>query len=561
MSLQDTKNGLYAYYTKYEIKRALKYYVPTHCQNIAPTLENNPDNQFAFVTRQLLIPFFINRNIKDSMYRDKFYIILAEAGMGKTTFMLNLYTKYAEKLEGTDYQIKIFPLSFPNAMEQVEKIPVEERPNTILLLDAFDEDSEAIKAHQKRLHYILQKVADFKEVVFTCRTQFFPREEEDSDETGLLKFRYKENTYQFRKLYLSPFNEEDIKTYLKKNYSFFNILKRKKAEKIVLHSPNLMVRPMLLRYIDDLIKSRDNYSSTYQIYTELIAKWIEREVQRRGTNKEKYRRDLYKFSREVAIDMYTHRKRRGGFVITDDELKVLAEQNNVDLGTLELKTRALLHMNTLHQCTFAHKSILEYFLVTEAFYNLQFAKQLDLTDLEQGEQLREEMFFEKAKSLFGRYKTYDSGKSRDFVNIKPTELEKIKHAALLKIDAHDVQVLRTFKSLGLLQINDIRIDVDQLDQFLYQNKLDLSEKGLTQISDLQFLTNLEKLDLSNNQIVDLTPLKNLKRLKQLNLYSNQVKDVSILNELPSLEEVNIQENPIDPHTSGNLNGSYAEATL
>jgi hypothetical protein len=360
---------------------------------------------------------------------------------------------------------------------------------------------------------------------------------------------------------LSPFNEEDIKTYLKKNYSFFNILKRKKAEKIVLHSPNLMVRPMLLRYIDDLIKSRDNYSSTYQIYTELIAKWIEREVQRRGTNKEKYRRDLYKFSREVAIDMYTHRKRRGGFVITDDELKVLAEQNNVDLGTLELKTRALLHMNTLHQCTFAHKSILEYFLVTEAFYNLQFAKQLDLTDLEQGEQLREEMFFEKAKSLFGRYKTYDSGKSRDFVNIKPAELEKIKHAALLKIDAHDVQVLRTFKSLGLLQINDIRIDVDQLDQFLYQNKLDLSEKGLTQISDLQFLTNLEKLDLSNNQIVDLTPLKNLKRLKQLNLYSNQVKDVSILNELPSLEEVNIQENPIDPHTSGNLNGSYAEATL
>ena len=556
MSLQETKNGLYAYYTKFEIKRALKYYVPTHCQNIAPTLENNPDNQFAFVTRQLLIPFFINRNIKDSMYRDKFYIILAEAGMGKTTFMLNLYTKYAEKLANTDYQIKIFPLSFPNAMEQVETIPVEERPNTILLLDAFDEDSEAIKAHQKRLHYILQKVADFKEVVFTCRTQFFPREEEDSGETGILKFKYKENTYQFRKLYLSPFNEEDIKAYLKKNYSFLNILKRRKAEKIVLHSPNLMVRPMLLRYIDDLIKSRDNYSSTYQIYTELIAKWIEREVQRRGTNKEKYRRDLYKFSREVAIDMYTHRKLRGGFVITDDELKILAEKNNVDLGTLELKTRALLHMNTLHQCTFAHKSILEYFLVTEAFYNLQFAKQLDITDLEQGEQLREEMFFEKAKSLFGRYKTYDSGKSKDFVNIKPAELEKIKHAALLKIDAHDVQVLRTFKSLGLLQINDIHIDVEQLDQFLYQNRLNLSSRGLTQISDLQFLTNLETLDLSNNKITDLTPLKNLKRLKRLNLHTNKIKDASILSELSSLIEINIQSNPLK---SGNVNGSLQAA--
>lgn len=551
MSLQETKDELLAYYTKYEIRRALKYYVPTHCQNVAPTLENNPENQFAFVTQQPLIPFFINRNIKDSMYRDKFYIILAEAGMGKTTFMLNLYTKYTEKLQGTNYQIKIFPLSFPNAMEQVEKIPQEERPNTILLLDAFDEDNEAIKAHQKRLHHILQKVANFKEVVFTCRTQFFPREEEDSGETGMLKFKYQENSYQFRKLYLSPFNEDDIKTYLKKKYTFLNIFKRKKAEKIVLHSPNLMVRPMLLRYIDDLIKNRDNYSSTYQIYTELIAKWIEREVQRRPANKEKYRRDLYKFSREVAIDMYTYRKRRGGFVITDDELKVLAERNHVNLGTLELKTRALLHMNTLHQCTFAHKSILEYFLVTEAFYNLQFAKQLDLTDLEQGEQLRDEMYFEKAKSLFGRYKTYDSSKSKDFANIKASELEKIKHAALIKIDTHDIQVLRTFKSLGLIQVNEIQIGVEQLDQFLYQNRLDLSSKGLKQIGDLQFLTNLEDLDLSNNEIVNLMPLKNLKKLRRLNLNSNQIKDIGVLAGLSNLIELDVQDNPLD---AGKING-------
>ena len=561
MSLQETKDWLFSYYTKFEIRRALKYYVPTHCQNIAPTLENNTDNDFAFVTRQLLIPFFINRNIENSMYRDKFYIILAEAGMGKTTFMINLYTQYAQKLAGTNYQIKIFPLSFPNAMEQVEKIPLKDRPNTILLLDAFDEDSEAIKAHQKRLHYILQKVGDFKEVVFTCRTQFFPREEEDSGEVGVLRFKYKEHTYEFRKLYLSPFNEADIKTYLKKNYNFLNIMKRKKAEKIVLHSPNLMIRPMLLRYIDDLIKSRDNYSSTYQIYTELIAKWIEREVQRRPSEKEKYRRELYKFSREVAIDMYTHRKRRGGFVISDDELKVLAENNNVDLGTLELKTRALLHMNTLHQCTFAHKSILEYFLVTETFYNLEFAQQLDLTDLEQGEQLRDEMFYEKAKSLFGRYKTYDSNKSKDFAYIKMNELEKVKHAALIKIDPHDVQVLRTFNSLGLLQINEIQIGVEQLDEFLYQNRLDLSSKGLVNIGDLQFLTNLEDLDLSNNNITNLTPLKNLKRLRKLNLNSNQVTDISVLAELSNLVELDIQGNPLDARNLDGFNSPSLQLTV
>ncbi|OJJ15186.1 hypothetical protein BKI52_39670 [marine bacterium AO1-C] len=539
MNVQNVFEHLNPYYSRQEVKKALKNYVPTHCQNIPPSLANDPQNQHAFVTRQKLIPFFINRDLSNSKHRDKFYIILAEAGMGKTTFMINLYAHYMEKLKGTDYQIKLIPMGYPNVLREVLHVSNPERPRTILLLDAFDEDQEAIKGHQKRLHFILQQVGNFKEVVLTCRTQFFPQKEEYSDEIGVLKFRYEEKNYHFRKLYLSPFNPEDIKLYLKKNYGIFSLVKRKKAEKIVLHSPNLMVRPMLLRYIDDLIKSRDHYSSTYQIYSELIARWIDREVQRRQKDPEKYRKDLYKFSKEVAIDMYNQRKKRGAMIISDDELKVIAENNNVDLGTLELKTRTLLHMNSLHQCTFAHKSILEYFLVTEAFYNPSFAQKLDLSELEQGELFREEILFEKAKSLFGRYKTYDSNKSKEFLNIKPNDIEKVSQVALIKIDPHDMQVLRIFKSLGFLQINDIQIDIDQLDHFLYKNRLDLSSKGLRQINDLQFLSNLESLDLSNNQIVDVTPLKKLKRLKYLNLRDNLVKNADDLYELPNLQSLTV----------------------
>ncbi|HAS43905.1 MAG TPA: hypothetical protein DCS93_25740 [Microscillaceae bacterium] len=535
MNIQNVFEHLNPYYSRQEVKKALKNYVPTHCQNIPPGLENTSENQCAFVTRQKLIPFFINRDLSNSIYRDKYYIILAEAGMGKTTFMINLYAHYMEKLKGTGFQIKLIPMSYPNVLREVLHVSSPERPRTILLLDAFDEDQEAIKGHQKRLHYILQQVSDFKEVVLTCRTQFFPQKEEYSDETGVLKFRYEDKQYHFRKLYISPFNPGDIKLYLKKNYGIFSLNKRKKAEKIVLHSPNLMVRPMLLRYIDDLIKSRDYYSTTYQIYSELIARWIDREVQRRPAKQEKYREDLYKFSKEVAIDMYHQRKKRGAMIISDDELKVIAEKNNVDLGTLELKTRTLLHMNSLHQCTFAHKSILEFFLVTEAFYNPQFAEKLDLSELEQGELLREEVLFEKAKSLFGRYKTYDSNRSKEFINIKPQDIEKISQVALIKIDPHDIQVLRIFKSLGFLQINDIQIGIDQLDHFLYRNRLDLSSKGLKQVNDLQFLSNLESLDLSNNQIMDITPLKKLKHLKYLNLRDNQVKNADDLQDLPNLQ--------------------------
>jgi len=47
-----------------------------------------------------------------------------------------------------------------------------------------DMDLEAIKDHQKRLNEILSKVHKFREIVMTCRTQFFPSEKEEPDRTG-----------------------------------------------------------------------------------------------------------------------------------------------------------------------------------------------------------------------------------------------------------------------------------------------------------------------------------------------------------------------------------------
>lgn len=495
MNIQSIFEYLNPYYSLQEIKKALKNYVPTHCQNVAPSLDRNFQNQCAFATRQKLIPFFINRNLSNSVYRDKYYIILAEAGMGKTTLMINLYARYMKKLKDTNYQVKLFPMGYPDVLREVLYTPNRERANTILLLDAFDEDQEAMKTHQKRLHFILQKVSDFKEVVFTCRTQFFPKQEEDSDEMGVLKFKHKDNEYRFRKLYISPFNNGDIKLYLKKNYSIFNLAKRRKAEKIVLHSPSLMVRPMLLHYIDDLIKSQDYYSSTYQVYAELITKWIDREVQNSPRDQEKYRENLYKFSKEVAVNMYNERERRGGLLISDDELKVLAKKHQIDLSTLELKTRTLLHMNAT-QCTFAHQSILEYFLVTEAFDNPRFAQEMDVLELEQGASLRREMLFEKSKALLGHYKTHNSDKRRKFAHIKLGEIEKVKQAVLTKVNFQGIQALSIFKNLELLQIGGIQIEVDQLDHFLDKKRPALHPKALSPDYDGQFL--------SNEQLVDIT---------------------------------------------------------
>ena len=85
-------------------------------------------------------------------------------------------------------------MGYPNILEDIEK--VKDKENTILLLDAFDEDLEAIKDHPKRLNEILSKVHKFREIVITCRTQFFPSEKEEPDSIQhLVKFHQKPYLY------------------------------------------------------------------------------------------------------------------------------------------------------------------------------------------------------------------------------------------------------------------------------------------------------------------------------------------------------------------------------
>ena len=55
---------LHPFFTPVEIKKATQYYIPTKCQNIAPSKENEPGQTHAFATREKIIPFFINQAFK-----------------------------------------------------------------------------------------------------------------------------------------------------------------------------------------------------------------------------------------------------------------------------------------------------------------------------------------------------------------------------------------------------------------------------------------------------------------------------------------------------------------
>ena len=75
-------------------------------------------------------------------------------------------------------------------------------------------------------------------------------------------------------------------------------------------------------------------------------------------------------------------------------------------------------------------------------------------------------------------------------------------------------------------------------------RLDLPERGLTDVSPLAAFTGLEVLDLHGNAVVDVWPLGALAKLRRLDLSHNRVEDVSALAGLQGLEVLLLDGNRV-----------------
>jgi formylglycine-generating enzyme required for sulfatase activity len=233
--------------------------------------------------------------------------------------------------------------------------------DTVLLLDAFDEDTEATRYHVRRLGEILERTRRFNRVVITCRTQFFPRDEEIPVETGIIKVGPRQAgegpQLTFYKIYLSPFTDGQVREYLKRRFPVWRRSRRRQARGIVKKIPNLAVRPMLLAYVDDLIGTGRPFENSYQIYAEMVDAWLERE--RRMVGDKEALRD---FSNRLAVDLFLHRQERGGERIPHRDVEPLAAKLGIKLAGWQLTGRSLLNRDAEGNYKFAHRSVLEFLL-------------------------------------------------------------------------------------------------------------------------------------------------------------------------------------------------------
>ncbi len=379
----------------FTVKKALIYYIPTHGQSTSPARQDEPAFTHRYdVSRKALISHFLKTAFNEKRENDRFYLIIADSGMGKTTFMINLYVRYHAFFNfRRNQKMKLLRLGDHRTLDQIRSIKPEEAPHTILLLDALDEDPNILprgqeneeQAFRRRVDEIMEATQDFSEVVITCRTQYFPGQEDDPFELRLRRPDEK-GYYTFNKIYLSPFTLPEAKQYLNHVYgrlglwnfdpltrqlTIWNVDKKRRALEIVQEAPKLVVRPMLLSYIRDLVNSGKKFQHLTDTYETLIDCWLEREAEKRvgRADHQAFKENLRRYAQQTAVALFYTWKDEKRLWLNKAETVAIAQENAIELRPDQITGQSLLTCDALGNWKFAHKSIMEYLLSREAIQN------------------------------------------------------------------------------------------------------------------------------------------------------------------------------------------------
>lgn len=337
------------------IERSIRYYIRPFCQSQDPA--GGADSLLIHPVQNKL--FATLDNILDSSGRERYFFLLADSGMGKSSALINYYVRHLHRWR-KKYKLAVVPLGMPNADDKIAAIPDKE--NTVLFLDALDEDTLAMVDYVERIRLLIKATSDFPRVLITCRTQFFNKDEEIPKETGVLKIYDRElgegAEYRFVRIYLTPFTDKQVKSYLRRRYPLWYWRKRKQAFKLVTKIPQLTARPMILAHIGSLLDTKRDFNYSFEVYEEMVNAWIARE---KGFVEDSDQ--LRRFSELLAVDLFLNRANRGGEIITKAEIKHLAQQWGITIHEDKLSGRGLLNRDAIGNFKFAHRSIMEHLFI------------------------------------------------------------------------------------------------------------------------------------------------------------------------------------------------------
>ena len=348
------KYSLALSFTSQDFHDASKDYIVPYCSNVDPS---NAEDLRHSVSIKVPIYGALDTEIQSTDGK-RHIMLLADSGMGKTTFLLN----YLLREEGRKNKktMAVVSLNRKDSIDQIKNI--ENQRDTILLLDALDEDTEAIESFETRMDEIVNTAANYKAVVMTCRTQFFSQDSAIPKQTGLLKVgsnRAGASTmHEWKTLYLVPFDEAQIQSYIKKAIPFYRFTDRSKAKKIVSQISELAVRPMLLTQIPELVAAKAEAHNLWELYEFMVQQWALREQSWIPPE------TLKTLSKKIAVNLVLNRGTRGSERISQQELLELISISKESIDGWKLTSRSLLNRDSAGNIKFAHRSIMEYCFIT-----------------------------------------------------------------------------------------------------------------------------------------------------------------------------------------------------
>ena len=365
-------------------------FIQTKFQNYPPNDYPDPHDSL-IVSSELLIEKFLEKIlIRKNTNRD-LYCVLGGSGMGKTTFAIHLFKEYVWKYkkESLPFEISFFSLSDDSVIEKINGI--ENQTDHVLILDALDESSQAAKNFASYIDKLEKAIKDFRIVIITCRTQFFKTEEEELKESKLRNYGINKGFRTYNRQYISPLADKDIADYIDKKYPFRLLMpstyknkkKREKAKLIIRSSGNIMVRPLMLSYIDSLLGESNDIVTTNDMYQHLISSWIGREADMisGADERTKIKDAIWSLSQKLAVNLYKNRRRRNGYYIASAEFDQFKAVNDYDRIDYSFDSRSLVNRNSSGDIKFAHKSFLEFFLAKEKWEHPDFSIDFEGMDM------------------------------------------------------------------------------------------------------------------------------------------------------------------------------------
>lgn len=342
-------------------KRLAQFYVEPNCQHHNPADDEDEDCASDI---QMPIYGWLNKYLsRDSPHEDgrNQCLVLADAGMGKSSFFLmiklsHLYSKWPKT-----YKCELLKLS-EKTLAEVAKI--KDKPNTILLLDALDEDPCAVNNIKNRIHEILKSTTKFKKVLISCRTQYLPEGDSSPfDHLGKLHIK----GFKCPSIFISLFDDYQVTEYLGKRFPDAPA-KQEKGDQIIKQMGSLRFRPLLLSYIEDFIDVGNKSFSVYDIYGHLVDAWLSREQRKFN---EYLGRDVTSSQLlDVCVQVSIYMQKGLDQVLIPEDLERLINENEDFrlLSLMDIGGRSLLNKNSDGAYRFSHFTIQE-FLITYAVVN------------------------------------------------------------------------------------------------------------------------------------------------------------------------------------------------